>query len=118
MDKAKFIQQHLIAKGVPADLTRPTPFIWPKYKDASQKPLVFQSPMKVFLKHGLLMGLVWGSLMWIMIWHAEPDRWITYVISSAMFGTLMGIVIVFRIVNARKILDEKSWEHWCKQNYE
>lgn len=41
MDKAKFIQQHLIEKGVPADLTRPTAFIWSKYRDLSKKPLVF-----------------------------------------------------------------------------
>ena len=118
MDKAKFIQQHLIEKGVPADLTRPTAFIWSKYKDASKKPLVFQSPMKVLLIHGLLMGLVWGSLMWIMIWHTEPVRWKTYVISSAMFGILMGLINVFRIVKARKNLGEKSWKKWCKQNYE
>ncbi|EID4334149.1 TPA: DUF6404 family protein [Vibrio parahaemolyticus] len=118
MDKAKFIQQHLIEKGVPADLTRPTAFIWSKYKDASKKPLVFQSPMKVLLIHGLLMGLVWGSLMWIMIWHTEPERWKTYVISSAMFGILIGLINVFRIVKARKNLGEKSWEKWCKQNYE
>lgn len=117
MDKAKFIQQHLIEKGVPADLTRPNTFIWSKYTNVSQTPLVFQSLQKVFLIYGLSMAVIWGSLMWMFTWHSEPEHWKTYLISSAIFGFFMGLVNVFRIVKARKKLGEKSWENWCKKNY-
>ncbi|MFH4620298.1 magnesium transporter [Vibrio furnissii] len=58
MEKAEFIQKHLIEKGVPADLTKPTAFIWSRYKDPSQKPLVFQSPAKILIAYGLFMGLI------------------------------------------------------------
>ena len=56
MEKAEFIQKHLIEKGVPADLTKPTAFIWSRYKDPSKKPLVFQSPAK----YSLHMAYLWG----------------------------------------------------------
>ena len=62
MEKAEFIQKHLIEKGVPADLTKPTAFIWSKYKDPSKKPLVFQSPAKILITHGFFMGLLWGGV--------------------------------------------------------
>ncbi|MCG3767816.1 magnesium transporter [Vibrio cincinnatiensis] len=118
MKKAEFIQLHLIAKGVPTDLTKPSVFIWSKYTDSSKKPLVFQSFTKVFLMYGVFFGLLWGALMWIFTWHTEPERWNNYLIASALFGILMGLINVFRIIKARKSLGEKSWENWCKQNYE
>ncbi|MDF5668116.1 DUF6404 family protein [Vibrio parahaemolyticus] len=118
MEKAKFIQQHLIEKGVPADLTKPTPFIWFKYKYPTQKPLVFQSPKKILLTHGLFMGPLWGALMWAFTWHSEPDNWIIYLIGSFLFGICMGLINVFRTIKARKLLGETSWENWCKQNYQ
>ncbi|MEZ9410328.1 DUF6404 family protein [Vibrio lentus] len=104
-------------KGVPADLTRPNAFIWPKYTNVSQTPLVFQSFQKAFLIYGLSMAVIWGSLMWMFTWHSEPEHWKTYLISSAIFGFFMGLVNVFRIVKARKKLGEKSWDNWCKKNY-
>ncbi len=118
MEKSKFIQRHLIEKGVPADLTRSTVFICSKCNDLSKKPLVFQSLIKVLLVHGLLMGLLWGSIMWILTWHTEPERWKIHLVSSAAFGISMGLINVFRIVKAQKKLGEKSWKKWCKQNYE
>ncbi|MGF1746955.1 DUF6404 family protein [Vibrio minamisatsumaniensis] len=118
MEKAKFIQKHLIEKGVPADLTKPTTFIWSKYKDPSQKPLVFQSPIRILITNGLFMGGLWGALMWILFWHSDPDLWITYLTSSSLFGIYMGLINVFRTIKARKLLGETSWENWCKQNYQ
>ncbi|HCM0840995.1 TPA: DUF6404 family protein [Vibrio parahaemolyticus] len=112
MEKAKFIQQHLIEKGVPADLTKPTPFIWFKYKDPTQKPSVFQSPKKILLTHGLFMGPLWGALMWAFTWHSEPDNWIIYLIGSFLFGICMGLINVFRTIKARKLLGETSWENY------
>lgn len=118
MKKAEFIQLHLIEKGVPTDLTKPTMFIWSKYNDPSKKPLVFQSSMKVLLTHSLFMGPLWGALMWTVTWHTEPDYWMVYLIASALFGICMGLINMFRIIKARKSLGETSWENWCKQNYQ
>ncbi|WP_394136462.1 DUF6404 family protein [Aliivibrio fischeri] len=118
MEKAKFIQKHLIEKGVPADLTRPTVFIWSKYKKPSQKPLIFQSPAKTFIAYSSSMGLLWGTLMWVFFWYSEPEHWITYLIASSLFGIFMGLINVFRTIKARKLLGETSWENWCKQNYQ
>ncbi|MGR5322192.1 DUF6404 family protein [Vibrio sp. DNB22_19_1] len=118
MDKAEFIQIHLIEKGVPADLTKPKPFIWSKYKDSNDAPLVFQSPIKVVLIYCLLAGPLWGGLMWLTIWHNEPERWPIYLIASAFFGVSGGLVDVYRAYKARKRLGETNWKNWCKRNYE
>ncbi|MBR9787136.1 MAG: magnesium transporter [Vibrionaceae bacterium] len=118
MEKAEFIQQHLIEKDVPADLTKPTIFVWFKYKDPSKIPLVFQSPVKVFSMHFLFMGPIWGVLMWTFSWRTEPEHWRIYLVASALFGICMGLINMFRINKARKRLGEKSWENWCRRNYE
>ncbi|MGD1503024.1 DUF6404 family protein [Vibrio harveyi] len=117
MEKAEFIQKHLIEKGVPADLTKPTVFIWSRYKDPSHKPLVFQSPAKILITHGLFMGLLWGALMWVFFWHSEPNNWVTYLVSGPLFGVCMGLINVFRTIKARKLLGETNWETWCQQHY-
>ncbi|WP_028023410.1 DUF6404 family protein [Enterovibrio calviensis] len=117
MEKAEFIQKHLIEKGVPADLTKSTAFIWSRYKDPSQKPLVFQSPAKILITRGLFMGLLWGALMWVFFWHSEPNSWVTYLVSVSLFGVCMGFIDVFRTIKARKLLGETNWETWCQQHY-
>ncbi|MGR5325861.1 DUF6404 family protein [Vibrio sp. DNB22_17_1] len=100
MEKAEFIQKHLIEKGIPADLTKPTAFIWSRYKDPSQKPLVFQSPARILIAYSL-MGLLWG----------------TYLVSASLFGICMGLINVFRTIKARKLLGETNRESWCQQHY-
>ncbi|WP_229651828.1 DUF6404 family protein, partial [Vibrio parahaemolyticus] len=118
MKKAEFIQRHLIEKGVPADLTKPNSFVWSKYKDPSEKPLVFQSPIKVLMKHGLFMGLLMAVVMLIFAWHTESKNMMIYLISSCFYGICMGSINMFRIIEAQKNLGEKSWEKWCERNYE
>ncbi|MCG6230120.1 hypothetical protein [Vibrio furnissii] len=56
MEKAEFIQKHLIEKGVPADLTKPTAFIWSRYKDPSQSLQFFN----LLQKYSLHMAYLWG----------------------------------------------------------
>ncbi|MGR5450412.1 DUF6404 family protein [Vibrio sp. PNB22_2_2] len=116
MEKAEFIQKHLIEKGIPADLTKPTAFIWSRYKDPSQKPLVFQSPARILIAYSL-MGLLWGVLMWVFFGHSEPNNWGTYLVSASLFGICMGLINVFRTITARKLLGETNRESWCQQHY-
>ena len=118
MEKEEFIRLHLIEKGVPVDLTKPTIFVWPKYRDLSKKPLVFQSLVKVFLMYSLLLGPLWGAFMWAFSWHKQPEHWRVYLIGFALFGILMGLITIFRINKVRKSLGENNWENWCKRNYE
>lgn len=117
MEKAEFIQKHLIEKGVPADLTKPTAFIWSRYKDPSQKPLVSQSPAKTLITYGLFMGLLWGALMWVFFWHSEPKNWVVHLDLASLFGICMGFINVFLTMKPRKLLGETNWENWCQQHY-
>nr|WP_256895425.1 DUF6404 family protein [Vibrio diabolicus] len=62
MENIAFIQQHLIEKGVPKDLTKLNANLWSKLIFYETKPLVFQSPVQVFFKQGIVFGLIWGLL--------------------------------------------------------
>ncbi|MBW3695512.1 magnesium transporter [Vibrio sp. T187] len=118
MNKMDFIQLHLIEKGIPADLTRDNYNLWSRLLCTETKPLVFQSPFTVLIKQGLLFGLVWGALMWLILWHSIPEHWFRYLCTSLVFGMFMGGFVAIRIVKARKKIGNMSWEKWCKTNYE
>lgn len=81
MENMEFIQQHLIEKGVPKDLTKLNASLWSKLISTENKPLAFQSPVKVFFKEGVVFGLVWGLLMWLVLWR------IIQLISTICFGS-------------------------------
>ncbi|MCG9786854.1 DUF6404 family protein [Vibrio mediterranei] len=117
MSKFEFIQLHLIEKGVPKDLTKPSPFVWARCQSLSDTPLVFQSPLRIVLRHGVLLGLVWGALMWLMLWHREPERWISYLLSSCLFGLFMGMLTAYRAHKSQANLGCKDWKEWCVRNY-
>lgn len=118
MNKADFIQAHLIAKGVPADLATPNFNVLSRLIYRQDKPLVFQSPITLLIKHSLVNGSIYGVLMWLMIWHATPEKWPVYLISSVVFGLIIGGILPLRIVKAQKKLGNVSWEQWCRENYE
>ncbi len=118
MNKADFIQAHLVQKGVPADLAKPNFNILSRLIYRQDKPLVFQSPLKALIKHGLTSAVIWGVFMWVVLWHSKPENWPIYLISSVAFGLLMGVILSLRIVKAQKKLGNVSWEQWCRDNYE
>ncbi|EPX4128818.1 DUF6404 family protein [Vibrio alginolyticus] len=118
MENMEFIQQHLIEKGVPKDLTKLNASLWSKLICTETKPLVFQPPVKVFFKEGIVFGLVWGLLMWLVLWRTEPDNWIIQLISTICFGSFIGGVLSYRVTKAHKKLGNKSWENWRRSNYE
>ena len=62
VDKVVFIRQHLIEKGVPTDLVYPWPFLWAKLFKSKGKPLVFQSPIKLFVLDALNESVIWGGI--------------------------------------------------------
>ena len=120
MNQMEFIKQHLIEKGIPADLTKNGSSFLYRFISSEEKgkPLVFQSPITVFIKEGFIFGLVWGLLMWVMIWRFTPDKWVIYLISSLFFGLCMGGYLSLRIVAAQKKLGNVNWEDWCRKNYD
>ncbi len=118
MNKEDFIQAHLIAKGVPADLATSNFNVLSRLLYRQDKPLVFQSPIKVLIKQSLVTGCIYGVLMWIMLWHATPEKWPVYLISSVVFGLIIGGILPWRIAKAQKKLGRVSWEQWCRENYE
>ncbi|ENM5843802.1 magnesium transporter [Vibrio mimicus] len=118
MEKIAFIQQHLVAKGVPEDLTKFNSNLWSKLLFSEAKPLVFQSPVKVFFKQGLVFGAIWGLFMWLFIWRTAPEDWMLQLVSTILFGCAMGGLLVYRVAKAHKKLGNVSWEKWCSANYE
>ena len=118
MEKTAFIQQHLAEKGIPKDLTKFNTNLWSVFLFAEVKPLVFQSPIKVFFKQGVVFGAMWGLLMWLFIWHSAPEGWMIQLVSALLFGCVLGGLSSYRIVKAHKKLDNMSWEKWCSANYE
>ncbi len=117
MEISEFTQLHLIEKGVPRDLTKPHIDVFSQWFTQSSKPLVFQSPIKIFFKQTLLLSLTWGLIMWFTSWSSSPEKWITYVFYSFLFGTTLGLYQSYRIHNAHKKLGAVSWEEWCSSNY-
>lgn len=118
MNKIEFIQQHLIEKGVPADLTKFNSNFLSKFIFLEDRPLVFQSLVTLFFRESLILSVIWGALMWLMVWHPTPENWIRYTLSSLAFGCIMGSTLVFRIIRAKKKLGNVSWETWCHKNYD
>ncbi|MFW9709566.1 DUF6404 family protein [Vibrio parahaemolyticus] len=118
MDKVVFIRQHLIEKGVPTDLVYSWPFLWAKLFKSKGKPLVFQSPIKLFVLDALYESVIWGGFMWFIVWHLRPEGWPIYVILSIAFGLSMGLVTAWRVHKAKKKLGPLGWGEWCKANYE
>lgn len=118
MNKADFIRVHLIEKGVPADLIRPKPFLWSRYKNWNDVPLVFQSPIKIVFVYSFFSGAFWGGFMWLAIWHIEPERWPMYLMGSAFFGLSVSLIDAYRVYKAQKRLGESNWNNWYKRNYE
>ncbi|MDW6019226.1 DUF6404 family protein [Vibrio plantisponsor] len=117
MEISEFIKLYLIEKGVPRDLTKPHIDIFSRWFANSSKPLVFQSPIKTFFKQMPLYSLTWGSLMWFTSWSNSPEEWITYIVSSLLFGAILGLYHPCRIHMAHKKLGAISWEEWCSSNY-
>ena len=117
MENMAFIQQHLVEKGVPKDLTKFSSNLLSKLLFSETKPLVFQSPVQVFFKQGIIFGLVWGLLMWLLDWRTDPDNWVYQLISVICFGVFMGGVLSYRIIKAHKKLGNVSWESWRSANY-
>ncbi|EHU8078613.1 putative membrane protein [Vibrio vulnificus] len=118
METMEFIQQHLVEKGVPKDLTKLNASLWSKLIFSETKPLVFQSPVQVFFKQGAVFGLIWGLLMWLFIWRTDPDNWVIQLLSAICFGCVMGGLLSYRIMRAHKKLGSLSWQTWCSANYE
>ncbi|MCR9847324.1 DUF6404 family protein [Vibrio antiquarius] len=117
MENIAFIQQHLIEKGVPKDLTKLNANLWSKLIFSETKPLVFQSPVQVFFKQGIVFGLIWGLFMWLFLWRVEPGNWLIQLVSTICFGCIMGGVLSYRITKAHKKLGNTSWENWYSANY-
>ncbi len=118
MNKEDFIQAHLIAKGVPADLATPNFNALSRLIYRQDKPLAFQSPINVLIKQSLVTGSIYGTLMWITIWHATPEKWPLSLTISVIFGLITGGILPLRIAKAQKKLGGVSWEQWCRENYE
>ncbi len=113
MKNKELIQQRLVEQGVPKELAKCNCNFLSKLIFLEEKPLVFQSPYKMFFKQALVSGIVWGILMWIMFWHSVPENWVVQVLSSLFFGCFMGGFLSCRIVKHRKKLGNVSWEKWC-----
>ncbi|MCG6235930.1 DUF6404 family protein [Vibrio diabolicus] len=104
MENIAFIQQDLIEKGVPKDLTKLNANLWSKLIFSETKPLVLQSPVQVFFKQGIVFGLIWGLFMWLFLWRVEPGNWLIQLVSTICFGCIMGGVL--SIVSLKRI---KNW---------
>ncbi|WP_255199905.1 DUF6404 family protein [Vibrio parahaemolyticus] len=102
MKNIAFIQQHLVEKGVPKDLTKLNANLWSKLIFSETKPLVFQSPVQVFFKQGIVFGLIWSLFMWLFLWRVEPGNWLIQLVSTICFGCIMGGVLSYRITKAHK----------------
>ncbi|WP_223100038.1 DUF6404 family protein [Vibrio sp. SCSIO 43132] len=113
MVRVEFIRLHLMEKGVPADLVNPSPFIWSKHLYPLGKPLIFQSHLQIMM-HSLSLAIVWGGVLWMLLHDFYPEK----VISSVVFGVLIGASLWVRVLWNRKKLCLGSWEEWCENNYE
>ncbi|HAS8547694.1 MULTISPECIES: DUF6404 family protein [Vibrio] len=118
MENRELIQQRLIEQGVPRDLAKFNFNFLSKLALLEEKPLVFQSPSKVFFVQGLVTGVTWGFLMWVMIWHSAPEDWVVHVISTLAFGSFMGGFWSYRIAKHQKKLGNVTWSEWYRAHGE
>ncbi|SDH81141.1 hypothetical protein SAMN04488136_13048 [Vibrio xiamenensis] len=116
MENKELIQQRLIEQGVPRDLAKFNTNLLSKRMLSAEKPLVFLSPPKVFVVQSLINGLVWGFLMWIMLWHSAPENWVIDIITMIGFGSFIGGCWYYRISKYQKKLCNISWTEWCRTN--
>ncbi|MBM4905447.1 magnesium transporter [Vibrio parahaemolyticus] len=112
------IQRHLAEQGVPDNLTQCNADLLSKFLFPDSKPLVFQSPMKLFLKQGVVSGVSWGLLVWLLFWRTTQMDWFLQILGMVMFGTFVGASLAYRVVKVQQKLGNVSWEKWCSVHYE